>query len=74
MGRIGRRSRWGPGYESAPGIRGLLSGTPPILAMVALHANLDMLDEAGIAAVRAKSRLLTEYALELADAWLAPPG
>jgi kynureninase len=64
----------GPGYEPAPGSRALLSGTPPILAMVPLHANLDMLAAAGIGAVRAKSTLLTGFALELADAWLAPHG
>ena len=70
----GRRSRWGRATSRPPGVRALLSGTPPILAMVPLHANLDMLEEAGIAAVRAKSVLLTEFALELADAWLAPLG
>jgi len=42
--------------------------------MVPLHANLDMLAEAGIEAVRAKSVLLTGYALEVADRWLAPLG
>jgi kynureninase len=64
----------GPGYEPADGARGLLSGTPPILAMVPLQAGLDMLESAGIEAVRAKSVLLTTYALELADAWLTPLG
>jgi kynureninase len=33
-----------------------------------------MLAEAGIDAVRAKSVLLTEYTLEVADRWLAPLG
>jgi kynureninase len=42
--------------------------------MVPLHANLDMLAEAGIEAVRAKSVLLTEYVLEVVDARLAPLG
>ena len=42
--------------------------------MVPLHANLDLLAEAGIDAVRAKSVLLTGFALELADDWLAPLG
>jgi kynureninase len=42
--------------------------------MVPLQANLGMLAEAGIEAVRAKSKLLTAYALELADEWLAPLG
>jgi len=75
-GWMGHRASFemGPGYEPAPGVRALLSGTPPILAMVPLRANLDMLEAAGIAAVRAKSELLTGYALELADRWLQPLG
>ena len=64
----------GPGYEAAPGVRAVLSGTPPILAMVPLGAGLDLLEEAGIAAVRTKSVLLTQHVVELADAWLAPLG
>jgi kynureninase len=75
-GWMGHRASFemGAGYEPAEGARSLLSGTPPILAMVPLHANLDMLASAGIGAVRAKSLLLTDYAIELADAWLAPLG
>ena len=75
-GWMGHRASFemGPGHEFAAGARALLSGTPPILAMVPLHANLEMLAEAGIEAVRAKSLLLTGYALELADHWLAPLG
>jgi kynureninase len=75
-GWMGHRASFemGPGYEPASGARALLSGTPPILAMVPLHANLDMLAAAGIEAVREKSVLLTEYALALADAWLGPLG
>ena len=61
----------GPGYDPAEGSRALLSGTPAILAMVPLHANLDMLEAAGIGAVREKSLLLTGYALDLADEMLA---
>ena len=75
-GWMGHRASFemGQGHEFAPGVRALLSGTPPILAMVPLHANLDMLAEAGIDAVRAKSQLLTGYVLEVADEWLAPLG
>jgi len=75
-GWMGHRAAFemGPGFEPAKGSRALLSGTPPILAMVPLHANLDMLADAGIEAVRAKSRLLTGYALEVADTLLAPLG
>ncbi|GIF09996.1 kynureninase [Actinoplanes teichomyceticus] len=76
QGWMGHRAAFemGPGYEAAPGARALLSGTPPILAMVPMHANLDMLAEAGIEAVRAKSLLLTDFVLDLADEWLAPLG
>lgn len=62
----------GPGYVPAPGIRQVVSGTPPILATVPLLAALDLLDEAGIRAVRAKSVALTGFVLDLVDGWLAP--
>jgi kynureninase len=42
--------------------------------MVPLHANLALLEEIGMPAVRAKSVRLTEFVLELADAWLAELG
>jgi kynureninase len=64
----------GPGYLPATGIRQVVSGTPPILAAVPLLAALDLLEEAGIAAARAKSVALTDFAVELVDAWLAPRG
>ncbi len=72
QGWMGRHDPFemGPGYTPAAGVRGIVSGTPPILATVPLLASLEMLEEAGIAAVRAKSRALTAYALELVDAWL----
>ncbi len=72
QGWMGRRDPFemGPGYTPAAGIRGIVSGTPPILATVPLLVGLEMLEEAGIAAVRAKSRALTAFALELVDAWL----
>jgi kynureninase len=75
-GWMGHRAvfEMGPGHEYAPGVRALLSGTPPILAMVPLHANLDMLADAGIDAVRTKSVLLTGYVLDLADELLGPHG
>ena len=75
-GWMGHRASFemGPGHEFAPGVRALLSGTPPILAMVPLWASLEMLSEAGIEAVREKSVRLTEYALSLTDEWLVPLG
>jgi kynureninase len=60
----------GPGYTPAAGMRRFISGTPPILAMVAMQSMLELVDEAGIEAIRAKSVALTSYAVELADATL----
>jgi kynureninase len=76
QGWMGRREPFamGPGYDPAPGVRSVVSGTPPILAMVPLLAALELLEDAGIAVVRAKSKALTQFALELVDAWLVPMG
>ncbi|MDR7253453.1 kynureninase [Nocardioides sp. BE266] len=60
----------GPGYTPAKGIRRFISGTPPILGMVAMQSMLELVEEAGIEAIRAKSVALTSYAVELADATL----
>ena len=76
QGWMGRRDPFamGQGYVPAAGVRAVVSGTPPILAMVPLLAGLELLEEVGIAAVRAKSRELTGFALDLVDAWLVPHG
>ncbi|TNM39544.1 aminotransferase class V-fold PLP-dependent enzyme [Nocardioides albidus] len=57
----------GPSYAPARGIRRLLSGTPPIVGMLGLEDMVELLAEAGIEAVRAKSVALTEYAVALVD-------
>ena len=64
----------GPEYLPAPGIRRFLSGTPPIVGMLAMQDMLALLDEAGIAAVREKSVALTSYAIDVAAEVLAPAG
>ena len=57
----------GQGYEPADGITRMLSGTPPIIGMLAMRDMIALIDEAGIEAIRAKSVALTSYAIELAD-------
>jgi kynureninase len=73
---MGRKDAFemGPGYEAASGIRGFLSGTPAIFGMIAMRGTLDLIEEAGMPALREKSLRLTAYALELHDAWFAPAG
>jgi kynureninase len=76
QGWIGRRDPFtmGPGYEPAEGMLRFVSGTPPILSMVPLAGALDVIEEAGIAAIRAKSVALGDFAIELTEALLAPHG
>ncbi len=57
----------GQGYTAAAGIRGMLSGTPPIVGMLAMQDMIALIDSVGLDAVRAKSVALTQYAVELCD-------
>ena len=72
-GWMGRKDvfEMGPGYSPADGIRSLVSGTPPILGMVPVQVGVELTAEAGIEAIRAKSVLLTDFAIEIVDSW--PP-
>jgi kynureninase len=68
----------GPTYAPAAGVRRMLSGTPPVVGMLALQDMLALLDEVGMDAVRAKSVGLTEHAITVAadllpDTTLASP-
>ena len=58
-------------YAPAPGMTRMLSGTPPVLGLAALEVGVDLLAEAGMAALTAKSRALTQFFIA-AMAELAP--
>ena len=62
------------GYVPAQGISKMLSGTPPVLALTAAAAGIDLSIEAGIDAIRAKSVAITEYAIALIDEQLTEKG
>ncbi len=64
----------GPEYRPADGMRRFLSGTPPIVGMLAMQDTLAMIGDAGIQAIRDKSVALTEFAVRLSDELLAPHG
>ena len=72
QGWIGSKNPFemGQGYAEAGGIRQFLSGTPPIVGMLALQDMVALLDDVGITAVRAKSVALTAFAIATADALL----
>jgi kynureninase len=75
-GWLGRRDPFAmaPGFERAAGMQAFLSGTPPVIALTAVDAGVELVAEAGIDAIRSKGIALTEYAIELADARLQADG
>ncbi|NJC22349.1 kynureninase [Arthrobacter pigmenti] len=64
----------GTAYEPAEGIRRLVSGTPPILGMVAMQDMLDLLEEVGMTRVREKSLQLTAFAVESVEELMGAHG
>jgi len=64
----------GQGFRPMTGIGGWLTGTPGILGLAAAEEGIRVSVEAGIDAIRAKGIALTEYAIALHDAHLAPLG
>lgn len=64
----------GPEYAPSADIRQMLSGTPPVISMIAMQGMLDLIDEVSIEAVREKSLALTDFAVQAYDEVLAPLG
>lgn len=61
-------------YQPAPGMRHLLSGTPPMASLALIEPGVDLLLEAGMDALRAKSVQQSEYLIGLWEAVLQPLG
>jgi kynureninase len=75
-GWIGRRDPFdfALDYAPAPGIGHFLTGTPPILSLSAVEPGVDLLLEAGMNRLRARSIHLSEYLIDLWQERLAPLG
>lgn len=61
-------------YTPADSLSRYRVGTPPMLSMKAVEPALDILLEAGMERLRAKSIRQTEYLIFLAEQWLVPLG
>jgi len=61
-------------YKPAAGMQRFLTGTPNILSLSAVEPSVEMIQRAGLARIRAKSTLLTDYMIYLFDQELAPRG
>ncbi|MCW2743248.1 MAG: kynureninase [Blastococcus sp.] len=76
QGWFGQRDQFamGPVYEPAEGIERFGVGTPPVLGMAAVEVGAGLVAEAGVDRLATKGRALTDLAIALGDAWLAPHG
>jgi kynureninase len=66
--------RMGPGYQPSEGMRRFVSGTPPVLGMVGIADTVDLVEEAGLDRIRAKSTALTRFVIDAVDDGLASLG
>ena len=75
-GWIGRRDPFdfALDYAPAPGINRFLTGTPPILSLSAVEPGVELLLEAGMERLRARSVRLSEYLIARWEERLAPLG
>lgn len=64
----------GPDYVPDAGIRQFVSGTPPVVGMLAMQGMLDRIEQATIDAVRLKSISLTDLVVRAVDRVLVPLG
>lgn len=62
------------GFRPRPGAAAWLTGTPGILGLAAVEEGVRLVAEAGLDRIRAKAVALTDYAVALHDARLAPLG
>jgi kynureninase len=76
QGWFGQRDQFamGPAYEPADGIERFGVGTPPVIGMAAVEVGAGVVAEAGIAALAAKGRAMTDLIVALGDEWLVPAG
>lgn len=61
-------------YQPAEGIRRFVSGTPAVTSLALIEPGVDLLLEAGMDRLRAKSERQTSYLVELWEALLEPLG
>jgi kynureninase len=75
-GWFGQRDQFamGPDYDPEAGIERFLTGTAPVLGLVAVDAAVSMLEAVGVAALWSKSQQLTAMLAELVEARLVPLG
>lgn len=76
QGWFGQKNQFdmGPRYVPADGIERFGVGTPPVLGMASVEVGAGLVAEAGIEALAAKGRTMTDLIVALGDEWLVPAG
>lgn len=76
QGWFGQKNQFAMDFEYAPieSITRFGVGTPPMLSLLAMEAGVDLLLEAGMENLRAKSIQQTEFLIALWEEWLKPLG
>lgn len=64
----------GPGYRAGAGMRGFISGTPPVLGMVGIEDTVDLIESVGLDAVQDKAVGLGRYVIDAVDEVLGSHG
>ena len=65
---------FGPEYQPAAGLRHFLTGTPPVVSLALIEPGVDLLLEAGMETLRAKSERQSAYLINLWEMVLKPLG
>ncbi|MDQ1399189.1 MAG: kynureninase, partial [Acidimicrobiaceae bacterium] len=75
-GWFGQRDQFAMGerYDPSPDVRRFLVGTPPVIGLAGVQGGVEVVAEAGLAAIRTKAVALGELGVQLHRAWLAPQG
>jgi kynureninase len=75
-GWFGQRDQFAMGerYDPSPDVRQFLVGTPPVIGLAGVQGGVEVVAEAGLAAIRTKAVALGELGVQLHRAWLAPQG
>lgn len=66
--------KFGLNYQPAKGIRRFLTGTPPVLNLMAIEPGIDMIKEAGMESIHQKSIKLSEFFLSMSRSQLSAYG
>jgi kynureninase len=75
-GWFGQRDQFamGPDFDRASGMHGFQIASPSIIGLTCVATSIELIADAGMAAIESKCAIGTDLMIELFDEWLAPTG